>query len=131
MKIEGGRGIPAVNIRNRRRRRSWPNRGRFSIRGAHRLPRAVADPRRQAWRAIRRPATASPTYGALIGVVDLVDCIANGRADAGPDETAISGCWASPPFPPSDLLYRTHGAFRRRPNGGRRRHGGLHEGRKK
>ena len=40
--------------------------------------------------------TASPTYGALLGVVELLDCVANGRADGGPDEVGYVWVFGNP-----------------------------------
>ena len=88
VKVEGARGIPAVSIRQPQatavlaqpgpfRHPGWrtDHRGLLLIHAAQRL---AGDP----------PAgkVASPPYGALLGVVELVDCVANGRADGGPDE---------------------------------------------
>ena len=98
VKVEGGRGIPAVSIRQPQatavlaqpgpfRHPGWRTdyRGPLLIHAAKRL---AGDP----------PAgkVASPTYGALLGVVDLVDCVANGRADGGPDEVGYVWVFGNP-----------------------------------
>jgi hypothetical protein len=98
VKVEGSRGIPAVSIRQPQatavlaqsgvfRHPGWRTdyRGPLLIHAAKRL---AGDP----------PAgkTASPTYGALLGVVDLTDCVANGRADGGPDEVGYVWVFANP-----------------------------------
>ncbi len=98
VKLEGNRGVPAVSIRQPQATAVLAHPGPFRHPGwrtdyrgpllIHAAKRLAGDP----------PAgkVASPIYGALLGVVDLVDCVANGRADGGPDEVGYVWVFDNP-----------------------------------
>ncbi len=93
-----GRGMYAVTIRQPQAAAVLARPGPFEHRGwetDYRGPLLIHAAR---WAAGDPPVGRSdgPAYGALLGVVELVDCIVNGRAGGDPDEVGYVWVLANP-----------------------------------